>query len=120
MLGYISRGGQINELERVQKKAAKFARGHNHKNGSDWESLPQRRKIARLCALFKAYTGERAWKAIGERLQGPCYLGRDDHDRKIRTRKQKTDIGKYSFVNTTIKLWNNLPAEAIVTFPCKP
>jgi hypothetical protein len=30
------------------------------------------------------------------------------------------DIGKYSFVNRTIKHWNNLPAEALVTFPCKP
>jgi hypothetical protein len=81
------REGQINALDRVQKKVAKFAIGHNHRNGSDWESLVQRRKIARLCALFKAYTGERPWKAIGERLQGPCYLIRDDHDRKIRTKK---------------------------------
>jgi hypothetical protein len=64
------REGQINALDRVQKKAAKFARGHNHRNGSDWESLAQRSKIAHLCALFKAYTGERAWKAIGERLTG--------------------------------------------------
>jgi hypothetical protein len=114
------REGQINALDRVQKKTAKFARGHNHRNGSDWESLAQRRKIARICALFKAYTGERAWKATVERLQEPCYLSRDDHDREIRTRKQKGDIGKYSFVNRTIKLWNNLPAEALVSLPCKP
>jgi hypothetical protein len=61
-----------------------------------------------------------AWKAIGKRLQEPCYLSRDDHDRKITSKKQRTDIGKYSIVNRTIKLWNNLPAEALVTFPCKP
>jgi hypothetical protein len=79
------REGQINLLDRVQKKAAKFA---NHTNDSAWETLAQRRKIARICALFKAYTGERAWKDIGDRLQGPCYLRRDDHDRKIRARKQ--------------------------------
>jgi hypothetical protein len=96
---------------------AKFARGNNHRNGSDWESMAQRRKIARTCALFKAYTGERARKSIGERLQGPCYLSRDDHDRKIRNRKQRTDIRKYSFVNRTIKLWNNLLAEALVISP---
>jgi hypothetical protein len=53
------REGQINALEHVQKKAAKFAIGHNHRNGSDWESLAQRRMTARLCALFKAYTGSR-------------------------------------------------------------
>jgi hypothetical protein len=42
-----------------------------------------------------------------------------DSVRKIRDRKQETDIGKYSFVNRTIKNWNQLPAEASGTFPCK-
>jgi hypothetical protein len=54
------REGQINALDRVQQKAVKFA---NHTTDSNWETLAQRRKTARLCALFKAYTGERAWKA---------------------------------------------------------
>jgi hypothetical protein len=69
--------------------------------------------------LHRAYTGERAWKVIGDRLQSPCYLSRVDHDRKIRSRKQKTDIGKYSFVNRTIQLWNQLPAEVLGTLSCK-
>jgi hypothetical protein len=56
---------------------------------------------------------------MGDRVKGPCYLSRDDHDRKIRAGKQRTDIAKYSFVNRTIKLWNQLPAEALLTFPCK-
>jgi hypothetical protein len=47
-------------------------------------------------------------------------LSRVDRVRKIRDRKQRTDIGKYSFVNRTIKNWNQLPAEALGTFPCKP
>jgi hypothetical protein len=81
--------------------------------------LTERRKIARLCALFKAYTGERAWKAMGDRLQSPCYLSRVDHDRKIRSRKEKTDIGKYSFVNRTIQLWNQLPADTLGTLSYK-
>jgi len=98
----------------VQKKAAKFA---NHTNDSVWEILAQRRRIARICAPFKAYSGERALKASGDRLQGPCYLSRDDHDRNIRARKHTIDIGKYSFVNSTIKLWSQWPAEALATFP---
>jgi hypothetical protein len=53
------------------------------------------------------------------RSKGPCYLSRDDHDRKIKARKQNTDIGKYSSVNRTIKLLNQPPAEVIATFPCK-
>ena len=48
------------------------------------------------------------------------YLSRVDHVRKIKDRKQRTDIGKYSFVNRTIKNWNQLPAVALGTFPCKP
>jgi len=47
---------QINALDRVQMKAAKFA---NHTNDSVWANLAQRRKIARICALFKAYTENR-------------------------------------------------------------
>jgi hypothetical protein len=61
-----------------------------------------------MCALFKAHTGERAWKAIGDRLQAPSYLSRVDHNWKIRARKQRTDVGKYSFVNRTITDWNQL------------
>jgi hypothetical protein len=35
-------------------------------------------------------------------------------------RKQRTDIGKYSFVNRTIQLCNQLPADALGTLSCKP
>jgi hypothetical protein len=37
------------------------------------------------------------------KLQLPCYLSRDDHDRKIGARKQKTVIGKYFFVNQALE-----------------
>jgi len=94
----------------VQKK--EFA---NHTNDSDWETLAQHRKIDCICALFIAYTGE--WASIWDRLKGPCYVSWDDRDCKIRARKQRTDIGKYSSVNRSIKLLNQLPAEALVTFP---
>jgi len=42
---------QVLAFDLVQKKGAKFA---NHKSESDWETLAQRGKIARICALFKA------------------------------------------------------------------
>jgi hypothetical protein len=47
-------------------------------------------------------------------------LSRADLVRKIRDKKQRTGIRKYSFVSKTIKYWNELPAEALGTFPCKP
>jgi hypothetical protein len=68
-----------------------------------------------MCAFYKAYIGDRAWKAIGNRLQAPSYLSRIDHYWKIRARKQRTDIGKYCFVNRTITDWNKLPEWAIGT-----
>jgi hypothetical protein len=60
-----------------------------------------------------AYTGERTWKATGDRLQAQSYLSRVDHYWKIRARKQITDIGKYSFVNRSITDWNQLPKGSI-------
>jgi len=111
------RMGQISALDRVKKKAAKFA---HHKNSPNWEILTSRRKLSRICALFKAYSGERAWKPIGDRLERPHYLSRVDHERKIRIWRQMTDIWKYSFVSRTIQHWNQLPAEVLGILPCKP
>ena len=111
------RGGQINALDRVQKKAAQFT---NHTKDSYCETLAHHRTITGLCALFKAYSGEWTWKAIGDRLRRPYYLSRVDHVRKIRDRKQRTGIGKHSFVNRTIKNWNQLAAEALGALPYKP
>jgi len=74
------------------------------------ETLAQRRLLARICALFDAYTGRQAWKAIGNRILKPCYLTKDDHNRKIRTKKRRTDFGKYSFTKKNIKSCNQLPA----------
>jgi len=82
--------------------------------------MTKSRKFSRICALFKASSGEPAWKAIGYRLQRPRYLSRVDHEWKIRRRRQRTDIGNYSFVNRTIHNWNQLPAEVFWTLPCKP
>jgi hypothetical protein len=45
----------------------------------------------------------------------PSYLSRVDHYWKIRARKQRTDIKKYSFVNRTITDGNKLPEGAIGT-----
>ena len=53
--------------------------------------------------------------AIGDTLQAPSYLSKVDHQWKIRARKQRKDIGKYSFVNRTITDWNKLTEGAIGT-----
>ena len=77
------REGQESALNHVQKTAAKFA---NNTNELGWETLAQRRLIARICTLVKAHTGRRAWNVPGKTSK--TMLSRDDHNRKIRTRKQ--------------------------------
>jgi hypothetical protein len=72
------REGQINALDRVQTRVAQFT---NLTKDSDWETLAQLRMVARLCALFKAVSGDRAWKAIRESLRRPYYLSRVDRVR---------------------------------------
>ena len=84
-----------------------------------FETLAQRRSIARICALFKACIGRRACKAIGDKIVKRCYLSRDDHNRRIRTRKQRTVVDKYPFVNRTVKSCNQLPAGLLASFPSK-
>jgi hypothetical protein len=110
------REGQISASGRVQKKAAKFA---HHTNSSNWETRASIRILSRICAFFNPYSGERAWKAVGDRLQRPHYLNRVDLERKIRSWRQRTDIGNYLFVNRTIQHWNQLPTDVLETLPCK-
>jgi hypothetical protein len=78
--------------------------------------------LAQACVLQSrdAYWLPTPWKPIGDRLKRPHYLSRVDHERKIRSRRQRADIGKYSFVNRTIQHWNQLPAEVLGILPCKP
>ena len=80
------RGVQVSALNRVQMRADTFACNINE---SIWVTLAQRRFIARICPLFKAYTGRRAWKGIGNILLKTCYLSRGHHNRKVRNGKQK-------------------------------
>ena len=68
---------------------------------------------------YKACFGEPVRNAVGGRLQRPCCLSRVDHNWKIRNRRQRTDIGKYSFVNSNIRPWNKLPMKVLGNFPSK-
>jgi len=56
---------------------------------------------------------ERFCKAIRDRLRRLYSLSSVFHVREIKVRKQRTDIGKYSFVNRTIENWKQLPAEVL-------
>jgi hypothetical protein len=92
----------------------------NHTHSSVWETLAQCTEIARIGALFEAYTGEQSWNSTGDTLIGPCYLSTGDHVRKIKPGNEETiSVKKNTLVNRTIKLWNQQPAKALATFPGK-
>ncbi|KAJ4444072.1 hypothetical protein ANN_05861 [Periplaneta americana] len=82
------RQNQIDSIEKVQRKAAKYVKmgkGHGEKIVKDlgWELLKSRRRKTRLTALFKAQMGHKAWTDINARLATPSYLGRTDHIRSL-------------------------------------
>src|SRR6187551_798081 len=54
---------QVKVLDRIQNNALKFA-GEGRGENCNWESLENRKKLARLCAMFKTYTGKKAWKCV--------------------------------------------------------
>jgi len=59
--------GQINELDRIQKKDAQFT---NHTKNSDYETLALRGTVARLCALLKRTVGNGLGKQYGTGCEG--------------------------------------------------
>ncbi|KAJ4445905.1 hypothetical protein ANN_12591 [Periplaneta americana] len=61
-----------------------------------WETLENRRRKTRITSLYRAHLGQKAWVDITARLEKPTYYGRNDHDFKIKCRKQKTDVGVVS------------------------
>jgi len=107
------REGQVRALNGVQKRVATFA---NNINELGWETLAQHRLIALICTNFKSYNRGQVWKVIGDRLLKACYLSREDHNQKIRTRQQRTDFGKYPFIHRTIKAATNY-LQAYSIFP---
>jgi hypothetical protein len=67
-----------------------------------------------MCALYKAYTGERAWKAIGDRLQAPSYLIWSIIIKKSEPENKEQSSGN-TLLNKSITNWNLLPEEATDT-----
>lgn len=117
--------GLINDLEMVQRKAARFVLSDFNPRSSvsrmieklGWESLEARRKRSRLCAMFNTYTNQPAWRELNKRLEKPTYISRVDHPFKVKGRPQRTNYGKYSFINRGVDNWNALPAAVLEPFP---
>ena len=103
------------ELEKVQKRAARFVTGnYTYETGSmagileqlKWESLNKRRKDSRLIMLYKCLKG--AASIPTDDLVPPNRLTRNHHSLAFQTPLTGTDIYKSSFFPQAIRDWNSL------------
>jgi hypothetical protein len=113
----------INKLQQVQRRAARYVTHRFHNTSSPtamleelgWEDLEARRKKMKLCMFYKIHHHL-------VNIQMPQYI----HPASIRARRTHnltyfeiptmTDYYRHSFFPSTVILWNNLPAE-VVTAP---
>jgi hypothetical protein len=57
------------------------------------------------------YNGEGGWKELSQKIEPASYRVRHDHRLKIQNKVTRTNVGKYSFLNRTVRDWNALPEE---------
>jgi hypothetical protein len=106
--------GLETELERVQRRSARYVKGRydNFVSVTDllqqlgWEKLSDRRLKFRLNLLCKFQTGLFS-DEVDNILRDPTYYGRSDHENKIRELDCKTDRFKMSFFPRTIRDHNS-------------
>ena len=104
------------ELESVQKRAARFVTGnYNYETGSmtgilgqlKWESLKKRRKDNRLILLYKGLKSKASVPT--DDLIPKTRRCRNQHSMAFETPIANTDVYKGSFFPQTIRDWNALP-----------
>jgi hypothetical protein len=98
------REGQINASDPVQRRWLHLQNVRTIRSGKTWRSVERWLR----CVLLETYTGEQVLKGTGDRYRGPSYLSRHGHGCKIRTRKERRNIGKYFSVNWTDCLTDRL------------
>jgi len=109
----------INKIESVQRRAARFAsnRYHNTSSVTDmleklgWPSLQHRRKVARLAMLHKILSNE---AIVDKKKVIPAMVRqRRGHSQQLKLIQSRTQYRQSSFLPKTIKEWNKLPESAM-------
>ena len=106
---------QILDLEKIQKRAARFATGnHDRTHGStarnlailEWPTLKERRAKIKLKILHKAKLGITDIP-LSDLISNSITTRRSSTDYRIP--QSRLDSHKFSFYPSTIRLWNSLP-----------
>ena len=114
-----SKQKDVDSLERVQRRAARFVKGE-YRRGPEvsvnqiiqdlgWDSLSSRRSSARLTMFYKATKGD-VTIPIDELATKPDTRTRRADYNYQHIRANKTNFAN-SFIVKTIPEWNNLPKE---------
>ena len=110
---------QISNLEKIQRRAARFVLNDHKKCSSvtnmlkslKWPSLEQRRKATRLTNLYKIKKDK--VKIHCNELEPAPTRARRAHDQQLRRLQCKKEIRQHSFFPRTIKEWNELKQVAV-------
>ena len=110
----------IDKLERIQRRAARFIFNDYSQTSSvtdmllklDWKTLAQRRRECRLSVFYKIINGLVAIPA-DTYLQPNTRNTRTGNTKSFRQPGCTTDIFKHSFFPATIRDWNLLPDKAV-------
>lgn len=113
---------QIDELEMVQRRAARFVCRDYKRTSSvtsmmkelGWDNLVSRRKASRLKMLNRIVKDETGLKKEEYLTSGPAKT-RTKNDNKLSVYRAVTNEFKYSFFPRTIVEWNNTPQSEINT-----
>ena len=110
----------INKIEGVQRRAARFALNRYRNTSSvgsmlntlGWPSLRKRRQTARLSMLYKILNGI-VHCNLKEKLIPLPERKRRGHNKQFRLIPARTQYRAASFLPKTIQNWNNLPHEGV-------
>ena len=110
----------IEDLERVQKAAARFTHRDYRKSSSSsqlvsnlgWDLLHTRRLCAQATMFFKVYHNF-VDIPLPPTITPAFFIGRRDHSRKLTIPEANVDAFKYSFYPRTVRIWNTLSYVAV-------
>ena len=110
-------GGQIKQLEMVQRRAARYVLNRHHNTSSvtsmldqlGWVPLETRRRNCQL-SLFYKIVNNHVDISASDYLTPAYSRTRAQHGKKFLHFSSKCDNFRYSFFPRTVPTWNNLPA----------
>ena len=111
---------QINKLEMIQRRAARYVLHRHHYTSSvtnmlqtlGWRSLSDRRNDAKLCMIYKianGLVGIPANKYLIPRMS----VTREQHSLSYLIPHSRCNYHLYSFFASTIRFWNSLPQHVV-------